>query len=874
MATLKTGKVKNSFYASSLIKTIENKPTSEKSIAIANRSGKIIEIRPLQQEPKKKSAFDVKKEKSEQFQPDWTRRQLFEEQKRSEEKRIEEKKEEEIRRQEEELQRQEELKQYEKRSIYAGIEEERKSRRSYIQHKPEIFNKKEEKRSNHTAHSIKTGTSSGSRKTFRYIPKKQNNIFIANKKGGIKDSPPNFIFASPLQTKKSQIFLKHGTKIVTVPAKLYKKIDRTQISNTFKSQVNKKIHESDSIGIHSFRLYNDAKNIYTEGKRVIYTPIKTAHLTYKTAKKVAKTIQEGVQISGIYRPLKGQQSSIKSKLINARLGSFSKNRRNRKDNDKGSNIGNKETILKSVEESIVNRLKQSDIDIGVKAVVEGVDKTKTAYKIGKDAYQVTKAGIKFTLRSSHATYKIGKATTNFASQRIKTTRIKTATSTATSPSKTLLKTLRANRRKSISKKISSFSIRSFKKIKQMAIAATGKLISGKAFLAVCGLILAIGLFTILVQVISTPTHSILSNEGVDEKYEQLINELDEKYMKKLRIWIKMDSLEDNYDGYSIDYKGDYGATFFTDYKVIQALCQVHLDRDLVFDRKEENYVRKKLYHVPTTEKEDNFNLSRRVREGDFNKKRLWRELSDSDNLFHYIGGTWVETREGSDGEVLRILHIEVVSNNYYSIRDRLGFNRVQLDWADALVRNIEEQFPERFNQNGIGIGSPGGGYQGGIKTKYTASRADVLVTEQLEGLSPERQAVVQKALYLASLNKIRYKMGAKYESGYGIPSQLDCSGFTHYVFRTAIQKSIGHGTAGQFPRSTAINASDLKPGDLGFLYRPSEVPRGKANHVGIFIGYDQNGNRMWVHCASGAGGVTIDNFNFGYLRRPNGAFPD
>lgn len=49
------------------------------------------------------------------------------------------------------------------------------------------------------------------------------------------------------------------------------------------------------------------------------------------------------------------------------------------------------------------------------------------------------------------------------------------------------------------------------------------------------------------------------------------------------------------------------------------------------------------------------------------------------------------------------------------------------------------------------------------------------------------------------------------------PYGLDCSGFTSWIYDTALGIDIGAGTGGQYPKTTAVSAADLQIGDLGFL---------------------------------------------------------
>lgn len=100
------------------------------------------------------------------------------------------------------------------------------------------------------------------------------------------------------------------------------------------------------------------------------------------------------------------------------------------------------------------------------------------------------------------------------------------------------------------------------------------------------------------------------------------------------------------------------------------------------------------------------------------------------------------------------------------------------------------------------------------------------------------------------------------------PYGLDCSGFTDWVYKTALGVSIQAGSWAQYTNSTPITASELLPGDLGFLLNAS----GTTDHVLIFAGYDDAGNRKWVHSEGGIGVHMSTPRYDGELvfRRPNG----
>lgn len=80
------------------------------------------------------------------------------------------------------------------------------------------------------------------------------------------------------------------------------------------------------------------------------------------------------------------------------------------------------------------------------------------------------------------------------------------------------------------------------------------------------------------------------------------------------------------------------------------------------------------------------------------------------------------------------------------------------------------------------------------------------------------------------------------------PYGLDCSGFSTWVFTTAVGVNIGAGCNGQYPNTYGISASELLPGDLGFL-----ADGDGWGHVLVFAGYGENGERMWVHSSGGEG---------------------
>ena len=88
---------------------------------------------------------------------------------------------------------------------------------------------------------------------------------------------------------------------------------------------------------------------------------------------------------------------------------------------------------------------------------------------------------------------------------------------------------------------------------------------------------------------------------------------------------------------------------------------------------------------------------------------------------------------------------------------------------------------------------------------------------------------------------------------------LDCSGFVGWCYWNVFDVQPGLSTA-NFTTSlglSQISFSDMRPGDIGLENRPGS----KTNHIGIFVGYDENGKAMWVHCNGSTGDVAVNNTN-------------
>ncbi len=83
------------------------------------------------------------------------------------------------------------------------------------------------------------------------------------------------------------------------------------------------------------------------------------------------------------------------------------------------------------------------------------------------------------------------------------------------------------------------------------------------------------------------------------------------------------------------------------------------------------------------------------------------------------------------------------------------------------------------------------------------------------------------------------------------PYGMDCSGYIDWVFHNALDYVIGHGGGATMQHNycTDISWDEVQIGDLAFY--PGD------EHIGIVVGWDENGDVLIVHCSSGYNNVVI-----------------
>lgn len=101
------------------------------------------------------------------------------------------------------------------------------------------------------------------------------------------------------------------------------------------------------------------------------------------------------------------------------------------------------------------------------------------------------------------------------------------------------------------------------------------------------------------------------------------------------------------------------------------------------------------------------------------------------------------------------------------------------------------------------------------------------------------------------------------------PYGMDCTGFTDWVYKTTLGITLYEPDKYRQVRNChPITESELRSGDLGFLMNSDGVT---SNHALMFVGYDENGKRVWVHCTTPDGVVVNTPYydNQIKLYRPN-----
>lgn len=143
---------------------------------------------------------------------------------------------------------------------------------------------------------------------------------------------------------------------------------------------------------------------------------------------------------------------------------------------------------------------------------------------------------------------------------------------------------------------------------------------------------------------------------------------------------------------------------------------------------------------------------------------------------------------------------------------------------------------------------------------YTYAHGDIILPDIVQG----NVSRAELAAVAVSLINHPYLMGGKSNETGAPAGPLDCSGYVDWVYVQCFGVTVGggslpdgvavSGTAYQWYASEEVSASELKVGDLGFLYDPGSMRSGQINHVGIYLG-TYNGKTYWIHCGGSSYGT-------------------
>lgn len=131
----------------------------------------------------------------------------------------------------------------------------------------------------------------------------------------------------------------------------------------------------------------------------------------------------------------------------------------------------------------------------------------------------------------------------------------------------------------------------------------------------------------------------------------------------------------------------------------------------------------------------------------------------------------------------------------------------------------------------------------------TTEEAVISPAEQAAQGAQDRRAVRRERASRARASLVREALshrGQSYVAGAAGPTAFDCSGFTMYVYKKALGKSLPHYSGAQMAATRRVSVKNLKPGDLLFY------GSGGSQHVSMYIGKGK-----MIHATNPREGVVV-----------------
>ncbi|WP_125008580.1 C40 family peptidase [Lentilactobacillus kosonis] len=98
--------------------------------------------------------------------------------------------------------------------------------------------------------------------------------------------------------------------------------------------------------------------------------------------------------------------------------------------------------------------------------------------------------------------------------------------------------------------------------------------------------------------------------------------------------------------------------------------------------------------------------------------------------------------------------------------------------------------------------------------------------------SSETASAKSNTSYDSVLKTAKKHLGARYVWGATGPTHFDCSGFTKYVYKKSIKKTIPRTAQQQYNHTKKVSKSNIKKGDLVYFGGSKH----SISHVGMYIG--------------------------------------
>jgi len=253
---------------------------------------------------------------------------------------------------------------------------------------------------------------------------------------------------------------------------------------------------------------------------------------------------------------------------------------------------------------------------------------------------------------------------------------------------------------------------------------------------------------------------------------------------------------------------------------------------------------------------------------------LWHSMNTYTTKTESYDAVYNQSTGQTTSKTKMIIEVEILGLE--DVIESLGFDNNQKEWVRQLDKTeFKDIFPE------FTYPDPTSSMSIGDVQKMLASipqsnqtRTDLInVAKSLLGRVSYFWGGKSAAGWNSNWGNLTYVSAAGSKtSGTNQPYGLDCSGFVDWAYKTAgFGNLMNGGTTDQWENSYAIAENELEVGDIVFQGTPANAG---INHVGLYIGRDSDGQKQYIHCASGKG-VTINGYaGFKYWRRAMVKFKD